>query len=142
MTPDYMTRYTEDENGCWNYAGTINPAGYGQIRQTTAHRYFWETIRGPIPAGLQLDHLCRNKRCVNPSHLEPVTHDENQRRRAVLITHCPQGHEYTPENTVIKIRDGREKRSCRACHAVDARRWREKAKGSPLGQRGRPRKAS
>lgn len=78
---DYLRRYVQDENGCWNYTGTINKRGYGQIRQTTAHRFFWQHLRGPVPDGLHLDHLCYNRRCVNPEHLEPVTNLENQRRR-------------------------------------------------------------
>lgn len=138
---DYLSRYEEDENGCWNYQGSINPAGYGQIRQTTAHRFFWTHIRGDIPDGLQLDHLCLNKRCVNPSHLEPVTNAENQRRRSELITVCKHGHDFTPENTVVKrAKNGDIKRNCRTCNKALSRAHRERKKGAPLGPVGRPRK--
>lgn len=80
---DYLRRYVQDENGCWNYTGSINRRGYGQIRQTTAHRFFWTELRGPIPAGLHIDHLCCNTRCVNPEHLEPVFPEENNIRAAL-----------------------------------------------------------
>jgi len=131
----YMSRYTEDENGCWNYTGSINPAGYGQIRQTTAHRFFWETIRGPIPVGLQLDHLCRNKRCVNPLHLEPVTGAENMRRRSEAYTVCGAGHRMDEENTIVKKRANRISRECRACQVLAQRRYRENRKGAPMVKR-------
>ena len=130
----YMSRYTEDENGCWNYTGTINNRGYGSIRQTTAHRFFWETIRGDIPEGLELDHLCRNTRCVNPSHLEPVTRAENMRRRSEAYKVCRAGHLMDEENTIIKNRPDRgtgTARACRACQVLSQRRFRENRKGSP-----------
>jgi hypothetical protein len=91
-------------SGCWLWTGTVGKNGYGQIRDENrrhiyAHRWAYERERGPIPAGLQIDHLCRNKRCVNPAHLEAVTRVENTRRWAATITHCKYGHEYTPETT-------------------------------------------
>src|SRR5262249_40016004 len=76
----------EGANGCWNWQGSLNPRGYGKIgtggRHGTAlvHRVAWEIAVEPIPNGLTIDHLCRNKRCVNPDHLEPVTALENHRR--------------------------------------------------------------
>ncbi|MEU5322933.1 HNH endonuclease signature motif containing protein [Streptomyces sp. NPDC021056] len=84
-----------------------------------AHRYAWELLREPIPAGLVIDHLCRNRRCVNPGHLEVVTLAENTRRGFgistfnALKTHCPQGHPYSVENTYIHPRNSA--RICRAC---------------------------
>lgn len=88
----------------------------------------WQTWRGPIPAGLTLDHLCRVRACVNPAHLEPVTLAENKRRgespaaRKARQTHCMRGHEFTPENTIRrKDRRGRgilTGRECRVCRKL------------------------
>ena len=112
---------------CWEWIGTTH-LGYGvtsvvidgRWRNRKAHRVAWQQTRGEIPAGLVLDHLCRNTRCVNPDHLEPVTLVENIRRgvgmgpRNAMKTHCKQGHEFTPENT--RPRDGHpEWRLCRTC---------------------------
>jgi len=122
---------------CWEWAGCKSPLGYGRFcirgsvdRDLQAHRVAYEMTIGPIPSGLSLDHLCRNPACVNPWHLEPVTHLENVRRgnskfnkisaatRAAQIakrlakTHCPRGHEYTVANTRLSPKGGR---SCKAC---------------------------
>lgn len=77
-------KYTKTRRGCWLWRGALTGAGYGAIwidgRTLPAHRIVFAEVRGPIPAGLFLDHLCRNKRCVNPSHLEPVSPATNTRR--------------------------------------------------------------
>lgn len=119
---DYLSRIERTDNGCWNYTGTIGTRGYGQILQTTAHRWFYTKLVGPIPNGLQIDHLCRNKQCVNPAHLEPVTGAENARRRDEGMTHCPRGHEFNAENTYMRARGQRECRPCRAERQRAARR--------------------
>ena len=76
--PSILTWYTEDENGCWLWTGRVNKStGYGEQANDLAHRLFYESLVGEIPAGLELDHLCRVHRCVNPSHLEAVTHRVN-----------------------------------------------------------------
>lgn len=118
-----------DANGCLNWARPLDRYGYGNFWlcgfRHKAHRAAWLLLRGPIPDGLELDHLCRNPACVNPDHLEPVTHLVNMRRGLSgaankAKTHCPQGHEYTEEN--IKWYQGR--RYCRECHRTDNRRRR------------------
>lgn len=66
--------------GCWPWLGAIAPSGYGRVHSRWAHRLSYEFLVGPIPAGLDIDHLCRNRLCVNPAHLEPVTRLVNVRR--------------------------------------------------------------
>ena len=115
--------HPEPNSGCWIWLGTINPTGgYPQIwangKTVYAHVLIYEMIKGPIPEGLQLDHLCRVRCCVNPHHLEPVTARENMNRgnpyfiRNRNKTHCIYGHEFTIANT-IRGRGGR--RECREC---------------------------
>lgn len=108
---------------CWLWtAGARN--GYGKISRTIngefhnydAHRVSYESLRGRIPAGMQLDHLCRVPACVNPDHLEPVPQPENiyRGRKRDLYTHCPKGHEMTESNTYrIPSTGGRMCQQCR-----------------------------
>lgn len=116
-------------DACWLWTSALTN-GYGRIsiegRSVGAHRWSYEQLVGPIPDGLQLDHLCRVRNCVNPAHLEPVTGRENCRRgviaefnkaRAAERTACPQGHEFTEENTYLPAAGGGRK--CRICQ----RRW-------------------
>lgn len=106
-----------DPDGCWLWRGSKDAKGYGAIRVSPlvcarAHRVSYELMIGPIPEGLQLDHLCFNTSCVNPAHLEPVTNAENMRRRGARTTHCPRGHPYDQANTYINASGHR---FCRAC---------------------------
>jgi hypothetical protein len=86
LKKDIHTRYTVDpDTGCWLWQGDRSPKGYGSIKTPSGqrlgvHRYFYELYRGPIPDGLEIDHLCRRRNCVNPEHMEAVTHLVNIRR--------------------------------------------------------------
>jgi hypothetical protein len=86
-----LTRYIIDDKGCWIWKGSTTATGYGGIKwngkSTVAHRVVYSLIKGEIPEGLFLDHLCNVKKCVNPDHLEPVTHRENI-QRAWDRNHC------------------------------------------------------
>lgn len=123
------------ETACWEWTAYIGQDGYGRIHANglngrLAHRVAYELIEGPIPAGLQLDHLCRNRRCVNPAHLEPVTCGENLRRSPLTrngrgtLTHCPNGHERTAENTYVY--SGR--RMCRPCNHTSSKLFYARSK--------------
>lgn len=133
-----------DPDACWRWTAAINRGGYGVFgsgaNTATAHRVAYKFKIGPIPEGLDLDHLCHtrdvscdegdlclHRRCVNPAHLEPVTRSENTRRRrngytrAIrgLITHCRRGHAYSEANT--RWRKDRYGRECRTCDRRSAR---------------------
>lgn len=111
-----------DPNGCWIWQGAPKGNGYGQWsvgpRRVYPHRWAYENFVGPIPDGYDIDHLCHVRMCVNPAHLEAVTHQENVRRRVARKTHCVNGHEYTPENTYWWTDGARYScRFCRTCRA-------------------------
>lgn len=115
--------------GCWLWLLKLHENGYGQLKVggigRPAHVVSFECFRGPIPEGLELDHLCRVRCCVNPWHLEPVTHLENMRRGIKRTrTHCPHGHEYSSENTYFH--DGR--RRCRLCRIISSHEYWNRAK--------------
>lgn len=123
------------EDGCAEWVNYVESNGYARLwvdgKNVLAHRWSYEHHRGPIPAGLVIDHLCRNRACVNPYHLEPVTTLENVLRgigpevaaaRCQAITHCPQGHEYNEENTFMTANG----RSCKTCKRAGARAYYEK----------------
>lgn len=103
---------------CIEWPGARTQAGYGIVNHAGAqdytHRAAYRFFVGPIPEGLELDHLCRNRACFNPEHLEPVTHQENMRRGYFgSKTHCPLGHPYDETNTRINNANGG--RECREC---------------------------
>lgn len=120
-----------DAEGCWLWTAGTN-YGYGQfndgvtLRPVKAHRFAWELLRGSIPEGLVIDHLCFVRACVNPWHMELVTPSENARRvranQHTGKTHCVNGHEFTPENTYSKSLN--KKRQCRACSLRSAKESR------------------
>ena len=117
---------------CWEWHAHKNSAGYGQFwfegRDVLAHRFSYELMVGPIPQGLQIDHLCRNRVCVNPDHLEPVTPLVNT-RRGIRVTSptCIHGHERSPENVGV---DRHGYRYCRPCGADRKRAYKAQRKAA------------
>lgn len=126
------------DQGCWLWTGTTNNEGYGTTgvggKMALVHRVSFELANGPIPAGAVLDHLCRSRRCFNPDHLEAVTQRENTLRSPITLgsinaakTHCPQGHEYTPENTYIVRRPSPNKSTNRRCKTCAREQYQRRA---------------
>jgi hypothetical protein len=120
---------------CWPWTGARTSHGYGATtldgRYAVASRAAYELLIGPIPEGLVLDHLCRNRACVNPAHLEPVTHQVNINRGVgcpASRTHCPQGHPYDEANTMHSC----GARRCRTCCRDQARAARARRKAAAL----------
>lgn len=136
---------------CWPWTACQNSSGYGVLRVdgklVLAHRFAYELLVGPIPEGLELDHVkergCRHRHCVNPAHLEPVTRQVNQLRsdspsgRNSVKTHCPQGHPYSGENLYI---DGGARR-CRTCSRVRGNARSKRIRAEERAQRAASRAA-
>ena len=129
----FWNKVEKYDDGCWVWTAATNERGYGVVKidgkVRKAHRISYEMRHGQIPKGLQIDHLCRNRSCVRPDHLEAVTQQENIRRGEAGAlnnynarkTHCPKGHAYTGENVQ---RNGSGRR-CRTCRVEINRRYRE-----------------
>ncbi len=122
----------EKTESCWIWKGSKTNGGYGTFytgKTILTHRYSYEMFNGKIPEGLQIDHLCRNRICCNPEHLEVVTPLENSRRglsglhgnyHNTYKTQCTNGHEFSPENTYTRPNG---KRNCRVCARTRWNRW-------------------
>lgn len=119
----FWSKVVRDPSGCWLWVACTNSAGYGQLRyygrrMVSAHRLAFTVLANDIPAGLNLDHLCRVRNCCNPQHLEPVTSRENTLRGQswsalnAAKTHCPKGHGYEGRNLYVSPAG---KRKCRTC---------------------------
>ena len=125
-------------DGCWVWQSATTQKGYGTFKWRSTcksvHRWVWLLTVGPVPEGLEFDHLCRVRACCNPDHLELVTHAENMARAKCRAgtdnhngakTHCPQGHEYAVHGRVHKGR-----RYCVPCNIATSRQWRAKRKAN------------
>ncbi|MFI1182602.1 HNH endonuclease signature motif containing protein [Streptomyces sp. NPDC020799] len=123
-TDRFLAKVAETDRGCWQWTAYTNPDGYGQIkiggRPRYAHRVAYEAMREPIPDGLVIDHLCRNRTCVRPDHLEAVRQRTNVLRgvniaaRRARQTHCLRGHAFDAANTYTAPNGTRKCRRCRA----------------------------
>lgn len=153
----FFEQIAELPDGCWMWTGATCSLGYGRFSvhgiSNPAHRYSYQLLIGDVPPGLEMDHLCRMRECVNPFHVEPVTHAENMRRSSLaykrdpesfrhhlwdrshvrrpgngvpLRTHCSRGHEFSAANTYIL----KGSRYCRACNCLRSRAARLKRKGA------------
>ena len=128
---------------CWLWTGAKSPSGYGCVTRwvegrnvtTQAHRRAWELVNGSIPSGFEVDHLCRTRACVNPEHLELVSHQDNVARGRPAIgkatrngrkTVCSRGHQLSGANLAVHIdrHTGHRRRICRTCRKDRAREWR------------------
>lgn len=129
----FMSFVHRSDSGCWEWTGSTSYKGYAKFRQDgermPAHRWAYEHWVGPIPEGLHIDHLCRNRKCVNPEHLEPVTPRENVMRgngvpaRNARKTHCVHGHPFSGDNLRISLRGDRR---CRECYRIRLEKLRAK----------------
>ncbi len=134
----FWSRVEKHGDACWRWRGARHHrGGHGCFKvggfNYIAHRVAYELVKGPIPDGLMLDHLCRNRACVNPDHLEAVSNRDNQMRgftlssKNALKTSCVHGHPFSPENTRIVYRRSHRERVCLACR-------RRTAKGAADGE--------
>lgn len=138
-TERFWKKVKIEENGCWVWQAQVAPDGYGKFSLAAstgrkgsvgAHVWSYEHCIGPVPEKLQLDHLCRNRACVNPLHLEPVTGKMNKLRGVSFSainaqkTACDKGHPFTPENTAFY----KGKRICKTCKAAHYKNWYDRKK--------------
>lgn len=134
LTKRLKSKIHINDNGCWCWTGAVFSkvnGKYAQIRMTSnekksclryAHRVSYEHFVGPVPEGKELDHLCRNTLCINPQHLEPVTHKENMLRRVdINKKYCKHGHKMEDDNVYLNPKGARE---CRTCRKISQKKFR------------------
>lgn len=120
IAASFWSRVEIAQTGCWLWRGTVKPDGYGLTHDFTrkssihAHRWSYEFLKSDIPKGFELDHLCNVRTCVNPAHLEIVTHAENVKRAAANRSHCRNGHLLSPENIHV-IKACKSRSTYKAC---------------------------
>ena len=122
--------YSYNGTPCWIWQGSITSAGYGEFkadgrqgaRKTSPHRFIYAYTYGAIPHDKEIDHLCNNKKCCNPAHLDLVSHQENQARRSRRMMMCKRGHLRNQAN----VREYGNRRICRPCAAEAASRYRQR----------------
>lgn len=143
--PEYIREWSQRPSECWVWPGTINSQGYGVLKwrgrdNARAHRATYQVLVGEVPDGFELDHLCRNRACVNPAHLEAVTHAENVRRGIgngnAEKTHCKRGHAFTPENTGLHRREWGVERVCLTCLRMHSRMHAARVAKRPIHPHG------
>ena len=135
----FIEKVSIGTRGCLEWTGSLSPQGYGWFswnsKATLAHRWIYEAAHGPIPAKLVIDHLCRNRKCVNPAHLEAVPMAENTRRgllhdlqraKAKKQTHCKRGHPLFGENVSTNDKGNR---CCKACRKMKGAEWKQLNRG-------------
>ncbi len=135
VTDRFWAKVEKRPNGCWIWTASDDGKGYGRFwicgkQFVRAHRFAYEMLVGQIPDGMQIDHLCREHRCVNPDHLELVTNRENQLRGIGFVaenarkTQCKNGHEFNDANTIFRrVRGNNVRRDCRACQRLSQRTY-------------------
>jgi hypothetical protein len=135
-------QYIDQSGDCWIWTGSKMPRArcpYGMFciergRPGMVHKWLYEYVYGPVAHGMELDHLCRQSLCVNPTHLEPVSHRENVRRGASMIkrSHCKRGHSFSLSNTLLYASpSGGQRQQCRECNSI--RRQRHQLKKKEVG---------
>lgn len=127
-----LRRVQVDDRGCWIWQRYIDRHGYGATgwkgkKMWLAHRAAFDAFKGAIPDGHEIDHLCGTKSCCNPEHLSAVLRADHAKRHSSLYTHCVNGHEYTPQNTLTKANGTK---GCRACNLIAVRKYQAKKRAS------------
>lgn len=134
---DFISKIPKgDENACWDWVGYKNVNGYGIFnvdgKPQYAHRISYEIYKGKIPKHLEIDHLCRNRACINPTHLEAVSSRENTIRgespfgKNARKTHCPKGHPLSGRNLILRRNKNSFTRGCRICSREGWRKYNKK----------------